>query len=92
MEVSHGATQMRLTPYRWESSKIEKAWIPEIAGLHDEETDLNRLVETLGLFRGQKEKENNIVEIMKLKETTIEDKHIWMTKQSITYSLCTHDT
>lgn len=40
VEVSHATTQMTLTPYRWWSNKIKRAWIPEVteSPYIDEET------------------------------------------------------
>ena len=55
VEVSHGATQMRLTPYRWESNKIEQAWVPEIAESHDEETQIG-LLRLEGFLEGRKKR------------------------------------
>lgn len=74
LEVSHGVTQVRLTPYRWPSNKIKKTCVPENTEAHnEEETGLIGLVETLSLYRGQDERgKNNIMKIMKLRKTTVE--------------------
>lgn len=61
LEVSHGVTQVRLTPYRWRSNKIKKTWVPESTEAHnEEERGFIGLVETLRLYRGQEERKKLI--------------------------------